>query len=232
MRTLLTRAALVVGLLGLSGAASAADMAVKARPMAPIVPAWSWTGFYLGIHGGYGWGDGGIGGAGSFDIDGGFVGGQLGYNWQMANNWVVGIEVDSAWADIGASGTATAAGVVVTADNTIDYIGSLRGRLGYAGWGNQSLWYVTGGLGWMHNEYSLTVAVPPFVAATSSSNSHLGWTLGGGVEWAFAPTWTLKAEYLYYDFDSETYFSQFGGGFQADAQIHTFKIGLNYLFNR
>jgi outer membrane immunogenic protein len=227
MRSIIKPLTIVLGLLGTYGVAAAADMPRKALPPAPV-PVWSWTGFYLGIHGGYGTGEGSItGGTGSFDLDGGFVGGQLGYNIQNGN-FVWGIEVDSAWANIGRSETAVIGGVAFTGETDIDYLGSLRLRAGYAQ--GQTLWYITGGLGWMHNEITATAAAAPFVVSTSSSNTHLGWNIGAGVEWAFNPNWSVKGEYLYYDFQDETYFSAAGGGFGMDAQIHTFKIGLNYLF--
>lgn len=229
MRTLLTRAALIIGLLGIPAVGQAADMPVKAPP-APLPPPWSWTGFYIGIHGGGAWGDLSVDpGGGSADISGGFVGGQLGFNYQTGNA-VWGIEVDSAWASIGRTDTIAFGPTLVTGETDIDYLGSLRGRLGYAA-PNQSLWYITGGLGWMHNNFDVTVALPPFAAGVSSSNTHIGWTLGGGYEWAFQPNWTLKVEYLYYNFDDETYFENVvPGGFPIDAEIHTVKVGLNYLF--
>src|SRR6478609_8880988 len=92
-------------LLALTGAASAADLAARPYTKAPVAVAsvYNWTGFYLGIVGGGAWED-----SGSPRMQGGFVGGTAGYNWQTGNV-VFGVEADGAWADVNAS----AAGVVI-----------------------------------------------------------------------------------------------------------------------
>jgi outer membrane immunogenic protein len=215
-------------------AAGAADLrpAYKAPP-APVVAAFNWSGFYAGIHGGWATGDADlsvIGASASADIDGGFFGGQIGWNWQAPGSpWVWGVEVDSAWADIGDSASATFGGVLFTASSDLDYFGTARLRVGYA-W-DRVLWYVTGGLAWAHNEISFGATAPIGFIGVSSDNTHVGWTVGGGVEWAFADPWSVKLEYLFIDLGDEAYFGGAGaGGFDADAQIHTFKIGLNYRF--
>jgi outer membrane immunogenic protein len=228
---------LSLSLLGMglfAHAAGAADLrpAYKAPP-APVVAAFNWSGFYAGIHGGWATGDADlsvIGASASADIDGGFFGGQIGWNWQAPGSpWVWGVEVDSAWADIGDSASATFGGVLFTASSDLDYFGTARLRVGYA-W-DRVLWYVTGGLAWAHNEISFGATAPIGFIGVSSDNTHVGWTVGGGVEWAFADPWSVKLEYLFIDLGDEAYFGGAGaGGFDADAQIHTFKIGLNYRF--
>jgi outer membrane immunogenic protein len=205
--------------LGLAASqAVAADLGrAPARPMAPVAVAPLWTGFYAGIHGGYGWGD--IGGS---DLSGGFAGGQLGYNIQNGNI-VWGVEVDSAWSGMGRTDTLSLGGVTATGDTDVNYIGSARGRVGYAA-GN-GLYYVTGGAAWARGDVQVTVAAPGFVAGTSASNTHFGWTIGAGGEWMIQPNWSVKIEYLYADYGSESYF-----GVPVDLQVNTIKVGLNYLF--
>ena len=70
-------------------------------------------------------------------------------------------------------------------------------------------------------------------AGINQSNTHVGWTVGGGVEWALIDNWTAKVEYLYVKLDNETYFANTCGnglGFDADLDVHTVKVGLNYRF--
>lgn len=229
MRTSLGLAVLVAGVLTGTGAYAAdlpARTYTKAPPPAYVAPIYNWTGLYVGVHGGYGWGHLDAGALGSTDQNGGFVGGQVGYNWQPAGSpWVFGLEFDSAWANIEDSYTATAGGVTASVSSDVDYLGSFRGRVGYAGWDPRLLLYVTGGLGWAHNEISAAVTFPGVYAAGSVSNTHVGYTVGGGLEYAISGPWSLKAEYLYYGLGDENY-----GGVNADLNIHTVKVGLNYRF--
>lgn len=221
--------------LGLTQAASAADLGrpVYKAPPPAVVAAYNWSGFYIGIMGGWGFGDVNsttFGGASS-EIDGGFVGGTIGWNWQAPGSpWVFGVEADSAWANIEADATVFGAGLVATAFSELDYFGTARLRVGYA-W-DRLLWYVTGGVAWANNEIGVSVAGPGFVAGTASSNTHVGWTIGGGLEWALADNWSAKIEYLYMDLADEPYFGgPAAGGFDADLEVHTIKVGLNYRFN-
>lgn len=118
---------------GAAQAASAADMPVKA-PMtpAPMAIPYNWTGFYVGIDGGWGRGNhdrvNSIGFANSYTSEGGLIGGHAGYNWQI-NQFVLGIEGDAHWANIkGDDG-----GVGGTVDETTTrFLGSIRGRVGVA----------------------------------------------------------------------------------------------------
>lgn len=205
--------------------ALAADLPARMATKAPAyVQVYNWTGFYVGVHAGYGWGDLDFTGFGTTDQSGFFGGAQVGYNWQApGSNWVFGLELDSAFADIEESATATIGGVAVTASSSVDYIGSFRGRVGYA-W-DRTLLYVTGGLGWASNEISTDVAFGGLTASVSESNTHFGYVLGAGVEYAFSGPWSLKGEYLYYGLGNESY-----SGIDADLNIHTVKLGLNYRF--
>src|ERR1700742_3441716 len=141
--SLILTAAASVALL--TTASRAADLGARPVYKAPaaIVPTWNWTGFYAGLNAGYGWGDqtlsvSGAGSAGSLKTNlNGFVGGgQIGYNWQAPNNFVFGVEadIDGSSARKTATGTLTVLGVGVTttATNRLDYLGTVRGRLGYA----------------------------------------------------------------------------------------------------
>ena len=138
--------------------ASAADLPRAMPYKAPAyVTSYNWTGFYVGTHAGYGWAS-----SDGFDARGGFIGGQVGYNWQpMGSPWVFGVEVDSAWADIGRSSTFFVPAGLLSVSSNANYQGSLRGRVGYAF--DRTMIYATGGLGWINNEVKVNAAVGPFV---------------------------------------------------------------------
>ena len=177
--------------------ASAADVPVRQQQQyykAAPAPVFNWTGFYFGGHVGYGWGDTAVGG----DVDG-FLGGvQLGYNWQLSRNWVFGVEADISGTDINNA-------VPVH----IDYLGTLRARVGYT-W-DRTMLYGTGGLAWNRSS----------VAGLHDTDT--GYALGLGIEWAFAPNWSTKVEYMYYAFDNTSVIP-------TDLDISTVKVGLNYRF--
>jgi outer membrane immunogenic protein len=209
-------------------AASAADLPVKARPMV-TAPAFSWTGFYVGLNAGYGWGDtrGTLATPvpGNFNISGPLAGGQIGANYQFANNIVIGIEADYQWADIDGSAT-TAAGVIRTAE--VERFGTVRGRLGYA-W-DRWLGYVTGG--YAFGARTNATVSPVFIASSQTLD---GWTAGVGVEYAFAPNWSAKLEYLHVELDEKTFFPGVAGcavlaACQMGANIDLVRVGLNYRF--
>ncbi|MBX6425867.1 MAG: porin family protein [Variibacter sp.] len=219
-----------VSLLALTiGSAGAADLAVKApTPPAYVAPAFSWTGFYLGAHAGYGWGTGrgtvlGFD-IGSAAINGGFGGGQIGYNWQTGG-FVLGIEADISGGDIGREDDFLLLGGVGTIRSRIDVFGTVRGRIGVA-W-DRLLLYATGGFAWARDKIDFTFAG----VRISDDQTHAGWTIGAGLEYAFAPNWSAKLEYLYADFERRNYFaSLIAGGIDLDARVHTVKFGINYHF--
>ncbi|WP_298875901.1 outer membrane protein [uncultured Bradyrhizobium sp.] len=207
-------------LIALTGAASAADLAARPYTKAPVAMAsvYNWTGFYLGLMGGGAWED-----SGSPRMQGGFVGGTAGYNWQTGNV-VFGLEADGAWADVNASAAATVPGFgVVTASAKTDALGTVRGRLGYAV--NNVLFYGTGGYAWIDNKLSLSA----LGVGISDTKFHSGWTVGAGVEAFIAPQWSIKGEYLYRSLAGENYF---GGAFPSGTlNFHTVQFGVNYHFN-
>lgn len=119
-----------------------------------------------------------------------------------------------------------------TTSAKLKYMGTVRGRLGYAL--GQFLPYATGGFAWGRMTLSTNwrlhqfnqVADLPFIA--SESHTHVGWTLGAGFEYAFAEHWSAKAEYLYVDLGKETYFDGVQGGGSFGMQDHTVRIGINF----
>jgi outer membrane immunogenic protein len=179
----------MLALAGLIGSAHAADLPRQMVTKAPayVAPYYNWTGFYVGVNGGGGWGRSRWDSAGSFDTSGALAGGTVGYNWQFGT-WVVGLEGDLDWADIKGSRTAGCFTGNCSTENT--WLGTARGRLGYAF--DRIMPYVTGGAAFG----DVKASQPGFTGMTSTQ---LGWTVGGGVEFAIANNWTAKVEYLHYD---------------------------------
>jgi outer membrane immunogenic protein len=227
-------------LVAMSFSASAADLARKAPPPAPVAvaPVYDWNGFYLGVMGGYGWSDrasvtvGGVTFVGPGDLEGGFVGGTLGYNFApMGSSWLFGIEADGAWANISRSVTGPTAFGALTLSDKIDAIGSVTGRLGWTF--GPGLIYAKGGWAWANQTLSATLAGPLAVVTASQSNFHSGWTVGGGLEYLFAPNWSGKIEYMYADLGTTTFGNGtlVAGGIGIGHSLHTIKGGINYHFN-
>jgi outer membrane immunogenic protein len=234
------------------GYSSAPDMPVKAASRA--VAPHAWTGFYLGGHVGYGWSDANaivtpLAPLPSFDeatfnLDGkGIVGGvQGGYNLQVAPSWVVGIEGDysgtgirgSSFADVAFGGGATGADHYMSRE--IEWMATLRGRLGYAA--DRWMVYGTGGVAWAKVKGDVFTN-RPFAQEVSGSYSETnsGWTAGGGIEWAFANNWTARAEYLHYRFDGDTVIAtdKENAGLSnsyttGDMKVNVVRVGVNYKF--
>jgi opacity protein-like surface antigen len=223
---LLASAAIVALVAG--GPAFAADLPLKAPP--PVVAAWNWSGFYIGGHGGYGWGrnsqtdindpffNGKFPGFGTTGFDPkGFLGGvHAGANWQ-SGSIVGGLEADLSFADIKGSSNNSAAinfggGSVSSGraalSGTFDLLGSGRGRLGYVISPNVLL-YGTGGLAWTryteNTDLSDLSAGPGFsfgeFSSTSTTTWRFGWVAGLGAEARlFDTNWLARLEYLHYDF--------------------------------
>ncbi len=175
-------ASIVAVLAALTVPTSAADIPARVYTKAPVmaVPAFNWTGFYIGGHLGGAWTDFG-------NNDAVFMGGgQIGVDFQFAPNWVFGIE-----------------GQYSVVDNSfaLGDLASATLRLGY-NWG-PTLLYAKGGYGY---------------ADGRNFGSRDGYTIGGGLEYLFAPNWSGKIEYQFFDFDN-------------NVEAHTIKVGLNYRFN-
>jgi outer membrane immunogenic protein len=191
-------------LAGSVGVASAADLRARPAPPPPapvMAPMPLWTGFYIGIQGGFGAGELertliSTGTTLTHDTDGGLIGGTVGFNWQFGN-WVFGVEGDYAWADIGRSVDNCFGIALVTCRSGLDTFGTARVRLGGA-WG-PVLIYGTGGLAFGDQFVRVEDNLTRLFA--ERSEFAVGWTAGGGIEWGFYPGWSFKAEALYFDLD-------------------------------
>lgn len=170
----------------LATGAIAADLPRKSAPAAPAftrAPVFTWTGFYVGVNAGYGFGGLTGPGSGAFKDPSGFVGGgQIGYNYQI-NQVVVGLETDLQYSDI--SGTSAAAG----SKGRIPYFGTVRARAGVAF--DRFLPYLTAG--YAYGGSNLTVP------GINTKTMHHGYVVGGGIEYAFSNNVTAKIEGLYMD---------------------------------
>jgi outer membrane immunogenic protein len=233
MKKTLIGVASLAALAAFAGQAFAADIPARTYSKAPpayTAPAvvYNWTGFYIGGH---------VGGAFAGDnslvsSDARFMGGvQAGFDYQFAPNWVLGAEAQYSWLSGGNNnnGVLFPGGTLVTG-NTADQIGSVTGRLGYT-WG-PALLYAKGGYAWRDgNNIAASVAGVP-AAFTASGNRKDGYTVGGGLEYMFAPNWSAKAEYQYYNFGNTTVTTGpadiVGARFRNDE--HSVKLGVNYRF--
>lgn len=225
-------------------AAGAADLAPAYKsPFVP--PAFSWTGCYLGAQVGLGAGhtkwtdidvpgdiDGlGLGRTAKTDLSGQVFGGQLGCDYQFAGNWVVGIQGMGAGSDI--SGTnQDQFNAPWTLTNQVDWLATVTGRLGWSI--DRVLLYVRGGAAWAHSK--LEIENSGFTLGTPSV-TRLGWTIGPGIEWAFAPGWSVFLEGDFYDFSNQS-IAFVGNPGPPNAPFHvnnsqtleTLMVGVNFHF--
>jgi outer membrane immunogenic protein len=188
--------------------AAAADLYAKAPAFAAApFSSYNWNGFYVGANVGYQWGK--VTNWGGGTPDGIAGGGQVGYNWQVHPNWVLGIEADLQ----GSAANDTFAAYKFSNP----WFGTVRGRAGYAM--NNVLLYLTGGLAYGGGRVDF--------AGFGETQTHLGWTLGGGVEVGLTPNWSAKAEYLYVRLEDRGYvLTGVNNGFAS----HVFRLGVNYRF--
>jgi outer membrane immunogenic protein len=229
--------------------ALAADLPVRAQPQL-VSPAYNWSGFYLGIEGGGGWGrarqtDPFPFSSGGYNVSGGLIGGTVGYNWQFnpwglgSNPWVVGLEADYSYSNIKGStiGTnpffGTCGGAPPSCSSNLQSLGTFRGRIGLP-WYNL-LPYVTGGLAWgsLYGSEGDVLANGPVGSGTTT---RVGGTIGVGIEAMLASSWTAKLEYLYVDLGRGGVFNDnLGGGFvlteSIDFRASILRAGINYKFN-
>jgi outer membrane immunogenic protein len=233
-----------------AGQANAADMyrAPEAAGGYKDAPAYTaeWAGFYAGVNGGFGWAgnnqlrDPQTWGAlyNGLSPEGGFGGGQIGYNWQGVYHprLVLGVEADIEGSDISSHRFLPGMGPsdIREYKSNLDYLGTVRGRLGYAF--DRTLIYFTGGFayGGLHkwgDDYN-----PPI--GQTFNGVATGYVLGGGLEYKIGSAWSLKAEYQYLNLgkndicDSATCLGtiivQQGFAPQKDDDYHTVRVGLNY----
>lgn len=277
----------------LTGSAWAADLP-PAPPMAfkaPVAVPWTWTGAYGGANGGYSWGNWdstsataifpGPGGTftntASPNVQGAVAGGQGGYNWQFAPQWLLGIEGDIDWSGERASdgGNSSASGLTVgfpqglgacdahfpctttvtgtTANNwNLDWFATLRARLGFVA--DQTwLFYGTGGIAFAGVGFSSSTSttttitnsigqiVNPVTATAGGSPvtttgggganaTRVGFAVGGGVEKMFAQNWSVKVEYLFMDFGSDTFLTGTANATNVKLIDNLVRVGINYKF--
>src|SRR5580765_7363501 len=220
----------VAALAAMAAPAFAADMQPRPYTKAPAYTApqvvYNWTGFYVGGHvGGAFAGDNSLQGS-----DARFLGGvQAGFDYQFAPNWVMGVEAQYSWLPNNNNNGVLFPGNVLVTSNS-DQLGSVTGRLGYT-WG-PALLYAKGGYGWKDgNNLNVSVGGVP-AAFTTNGNHRDGYTVGAGLEYMFAPNWSAKVEYQYYNFGDTTFTSGpadiVGAKFRDDE--HTVKVGVNYRF--
>ena len=202
--------AVLLAASGFAGSASAADLPAKIFTKAPpLVPAYDWSGSYIGLNGGGAsshqcltiTSDNGRAvppaSQGCHDATGGLIGAQFGYRWQLAN-WVFGLETQGDWASLKGSGASLAVLIPATNETRIDTIGLFTGQAGYA-WNNLLL-YVKGGAAVTGNRYSTAFSVNNAFAAAGvpyneARETRWGAILGTGVEFGFAPSWSVALEY-------------------------------------
>jgi outer membrane immunogenic protein len=234
-------------LLGCASAAFAADMPARMplkAPVAPIVAAYNWSGFYIGGHVGGVWGDKdwrddvGVS-LGSHDVSGFLGGGQIGFNVQ-SGNWVFGIEGQASWTN--ADGRHDTPTVFFTTE--VKWLGTIAGRIGWAQ--DRLLLYVKGGAAFARDEHAVGTNVTIVFANTTlnpgqvlweGDKTRWGWMVGAGLEYGLSPNWSAKIEYNYMDFgDKDITFHTVAPlpplttVFNIDQRMHVVKAGINYRF--
>jgi outer membrane immunogenic protein len=237
MRNLMTTTAVIL-FLGLgafwgSGAADAADLGTPrmSEPVPYLPPAFSWTGFYLGVNGGYG-----VGGAHEDVIDfgfaseinsrGGLAGGQIGLNWQLGQSFLIGVEGEGDWADIRDGGLEfTSDGVYHNLHAKADWLADVSGRAGFTF--DRTLVYGKGGYAWAGLKYDSVIRDTTYPVGESTN---AGWLVGGGVESFFTPNWSVKVEYNHADFGKNRYHVTGPVDIDASQTLDVVKAGLNYKF--
>jgi outer membrane immunogenic protein len=208
-------ASLIAGaaVLALAPAAFAADMPAAEPAYSAVAPApematgYDWTGFYVGAHGGYGFGkteDSLF----ENDTEGFIAGGQVGYNHQFGN-WVAGLEADASYSDL--NNDDDNAGF----DAELNYLATVRGRVGFAF--DKALVYGTGGVAFGEVDYDNGV--------DSDKKTQVGYAVGAGLEYGLTQNLSVKGEYLYVDLGDEDF-----GGENVSFDAHTVKGGINYRF--
>jgi outer membrane immunogenic protein len=260
------RLAIAIAAIALIGtSAFAADLnkpVYKAPPPPPLAPVYNWTGWYVGGNVGGHWGTdkittttqsgGGFTVAGAAAVDAasptslhpdGVIGGvQAGYNWQV-NTYLLGLEADADWLGGTASRTLTGIPVVATGDfmtnsSKATFLATVRPRIGVVF--DRALFYATGGLavGTVKTSDLFAGFGGTVFKTTSDTNTRTGWTVGGGLEYAFVNNWSAKVEYLFVDLGSfDTVIPNSPAGAPDSHTVHhkytdnILRVGLNYQFH-
>ena len=228
-----------------SGADLGSRMVFKAPPPPPA-PVFSWTGCHIGADVGGGWVTdkdsetvSATGAASAFSPypsntakpSGITAGGYLGCDYQFSGGIVIGVEGDADWANIRGNG-ATFIGTGTPPQNyqtRINSEESARGRIGYAF--DRTLFYATGGAAWAH--ISEQDNIPATGLSAVDSTTRLGWTAGGGLEYAFLDCLIGRVEYRYSDFGTFSYSAPIFAGFTENHRIteNAVRVGLSYKFD-
>jgi outer membrane immunogenic protein len=228
---------LIAGALTLyaAGQVLAADLppAPPPPPRAPAAyipvmsPVYNWGGIYVGINGGWGFGTSNWtatgGTTGDFDISGGLVGGTLGANFQ-SGPFVFGVEGDIDLTDINGSPAIASCPNAVACQTSNDWLGTIRGRVGYAF--NRILVYGTAGGAFGDVKATVT-------GVGSNDNTEFGWTAGGGIEGAISENWTARVEYLFVDLGNGSCSTACGSSTSPAAvkfETSLIRAGLNFKF--
>ena len=212
---------------GVASSALAADLPTHKAPPAPAPyltpPPFTWTGFYVGVNGG--WGFSGTDNNSFGNINGGLIGGTVGYNYQMGQ-FVIGYEGDVDWADVhGGNFAYGLPGGFGTDKLTTNWMVTERARLGYSV--DKALFFVTGGYAGIDTHGSFSDSFGNFGSQNRWQN---GGVIGAGVEYAFTNNITGKAEYLYAPFSSQTYFGGTPYAENNGMSLSLIRVGLNYKF--
>ncbi|HEY0329549.1 MAG TPA: outer membrane beta-barrel protein [Rhodopseudomonas sp.] len=218
--------------LGMAAPAVAADLPARTYTKAPayVAAVYDWSGFYIGANAGGGWAKdrwtGGIDGLdyGSHTADGAVAGGQIGYRWQ-SGTWVFGLEAQGDWADIKGNHTDFAGFV----DNSkLKAFGLFTGQVGYA-W-NNALLYVKGGAAVTSSSYNYFFPGVAGFDGSTSDRTRWGGTAGVGLEYGFAPNWSVGVEYdhLFIDRKTENFTGNLLGTFRTGGDTDLVTARLNY----
>ena len=238
----------------LAGSAIAADLPSKKAPVLPPAPPLLWQGAYVGANIGGGWMNGGNGQVYSWNPttlanyvyskggsgNAGVIGGaQVGYNYQVSPMFVVGGEADFQGSTLGGGYNGAYNAVVLdtinggevagyTGATKLNWFGTVRGRVGVVPLSPALLVYGTGGFAYGNVSRTGTYG--------GTSATQVGWTAGGGVEYAFAPAWSVKGEYLYTNLSGQnqnTYFNSPAAlnNVNNTTSFNTIRAGVNYHFN-
>lgn len=222
---------LTSGLCALSGAATAADLPpthpVKA---APASTSFDWNGLYIGAHAGFGWGHSATTlsdptATGASNTFGGMIGGlQAGANWVLPSGILLGVEADVSFPNYYESNSIISGLTSPRSDihEKLDMVGTARGRLGIVN--GPWLAYATGGLAWSSARF---INTPPSGDEEKQLRQRFGWVAGAGIEYAFAPHWSARLEYLYSDLGSTNVAFASGARYASTHDFQSLRIGLN-----
>jgi len=213
----------------------------KAAPAPVVEPCCNWTGFYVGIHLGYSWGDA------SYieldesdppfqfnDLEGLFGGGQMGFNYQIGSMFVIGVEGEFVGSDIDDSTPLSDDSESTVGRMKNDWTGTAAGRIGLSFWCNRILAYAKGGAAFAHFDYHNTNDEPE---TWDADHVRVAPMVGAGVEYAFNCHWSVKVEYQHLFFDDEDITgSENDAGtieprtFHVDAEQDSIQAGVNFRF--